>query len=95
MKAIWNNKVIAESDKTKGVEGNHYFPAESVNMEYLKDSDTQYNCPWKGEAKYYSLSIDGKELKDGAWSYPDAKEAAKEIRGYIAFDIAQGIQVSE
>ncbi len=85
MKAIWNNKVIAESDATRVVEGNHYFPEESVNKEYLKPSDTHSTCPWKGEASYYSLNSDGKTNVDAAWYYPDPKEAAKEMKNYVAF----------
>jgi uncharacterized protein (DUF427 family) len=85
MKAIWNNKVIAESDATRVVEGNHYFPEESVNKEYLKPSRTHSTCPWKGEASYYSLDAGGKSNVDAAWYYPEPKEAAKEIKNYVAF----------
>lgn len=85
MKAIWNNKVIAESDATRVVEGNHYFPEESVNTEYLKPSGTHSTCPWKGEAFYYSLDAGGKTNVDAAWYYPEPKEAAKEIKNYVAF----------
>jgi uncharacterized protein (DUF427 family) len=85
MKAIWNNKVIAESDATRVVEGNHYFPEESVNQEYLKPSRTHSTCPWKGEASYYSLDAGGKSNVDAAWYYPEPKEAAKEIKNYVAF----------
>jgi uncharacterized protein (DUF427 family) len=85
MKAIWNNKVIAESDATRVVEGNHYFPEESVNKEYLKPSRTHSTCPWKGEASYYSLDAGGKTNVDAAWYYPEPKEAAKEIKNYVAF----------
>lgn len=85
MKAIWNNKVIAESDATRVVEGNHYFPEESVNKEYLKPSGTHSTCPWKGEASYYSLDAGGKTNVDAAWYYPEPKDAAKEIKNYVAF----------
>jgi uncharacterized protein (DUF427 family) len=85
MKAIWNNKVIAESDATRVVEGNHYFPEESVNKEYLKPSRTHSTCPWKGEASYYSLDAGGKSNVDAAWYYPEPKETAKEIKNYVAF----------
>jgi uncharacterized protein (DUF427 family) len=85
MKAIWNNEVIAESDKTEVVENNHYFPKSAVKEEYLKSSDTHTTCPWKGLASYYTLSVNGKENKDAAWYYPEPKEAAKEIKDHIAF----------
>ncbi|MBN2775862.1 MAG: DUF427 domain-containing protein [Prolixibacteraceae bacterium] len=85
MKAIWNNKVIAESDDIIKVESNSYFPIESVNKEYLKESQVTSVCPWKGKASYYSLEVDGKTNKDAAWYYPEPKEAAKEIKGRVAF----------
>ncbi len=85
MKAIWNNEVIAESDKTINVEGNQYFPADTVNKAYLKPSDTHTVCPWKGLASYYTLNVNGEENKDAAWFYPDTKPAAKQIENYIAF----------
>ncbi len=85
MKAIWNNQVIAESNDTVIVEGNHYFPADAVKKELLKPSDTHTTCPWKGLASYYSLTVDGKTNEDSAWFYPEPKEAAKEIKDYIAF----------
>lgn len=85
MKAIWNDKIIAESDDTLVVEGNHYFPAESIKKEYFKDSQTQSNCPWKGMASYYTVDVDGKENADAAWYYPSASELAKNIEGYVAF----------
>ena len=86
MKALLNGKVIAKSNDTIVVEGNHYFPPESLQKEYFKDSETQYTCPWKGEARYHHLFVDGKYLKDGAWEYPNPKEAAQKIAGHIAFD---------
>ncbi|GEM83439.1 DUF427 domain-containing protein [Meiothermus hypogaeus] len=85
MKAIWNGRVIAESNDTVVVEGNHYFPAESVKREFLRESSTHTTCPWKGVASYYSLEVDGQVNKDAAWYYPEPKEAAKQIRGRIAF----------
>lgn len=85
MKAIWNGRVIAESNDTVVVEGNHYFPAESVKQEFLRESSTHTTCPWKGVASYYSLEVDGQVNKDAAWYYPEPKEAAKQIRGRIAF----------
>lgn len=84
-RAIWNGVVIAESDKTEIVEGNHYFPPDSVKMEYLKPSDTHTTCPWKGVASYYTVVVDGQENKDAAWYYPDPKPAAKNIAGHVAF----------
>ncbi|MGD1947890.1 MAG: DUF427 domain-containing protein [Croceivirga sp.] len=85
MKAIWNGKVLAESKETKVIEGNHYFPPESINTEFFKDSTTHTNCPWKGVASYYTLEVDGKLNKDAAWYYPETKELAREIKGYVAF----------
>ncbi len=85
MKAIWNNKVLAESDQTEMVEGNHYFPPQSVKQEFLKESNTKSKCPWKGTASYYSLEVDGEVNKDAAWHYPEPKDAAKNIKGYLAF----------
>ena len=92
MKAIWNNQVIAESDKTIVVENNHYFPADAVNKAFLKYSDTHSTCPWKGEASYYTLEVNGKENKDAAWYYPHPKDAAKNIENYIAF--WKGVEVA-
>ena len=85
MKAIWNGAVLAESDNTVVVEGNHYFPAESINKAYFKDSELYTVCPWKGTASYFTIDVDGKENKDAAWYYPDTKEAALKIKGMIAF----------
>jgi uncharacterized protein (DUF427 family) len=85
MKAIWNNTVIAESDDTVVVENNHYFPADSIKKEFFKDSQTHTTCPWKGQAHYYSIEIDGKENIDAAWYYPEVSELAKGIKGRVAF----------
>lgn len=85
MKAIWNGQVLAESDKTIVIEGNHYFPPESITEEYFKTSDTHTTCPWKGLASYYSLDVDGKSNEDAAWYYPEVSELAKGIKGYVAF----------
>jgi uncharacterized protein (DUF427 family) len=85
MKAIWNGTVIAESEHTEVVEGNHYFPAESVKREYFKDSATHSVCPWKGTASYYTLDVDGKQNADAAWYYPTPKDAAKQIKDHVAF----------
>jgi uncharacterized protein (DUF427 family) len=84
-KAIWNGVVLAESDNTEIVEGNHYFPPESINQDYFKESDTNTTCPWKGIASYYTVEVNGSVNKDAAWYYPSPKPAAKNIDGYIAF----------
>lgn len=93
MKATWNGKVIAESDETRVIEGNHYFPPQSINKAYFKDSDTHTVCPWKGTASYYNLEVDGQENKDAAWYYPETSELAEAIKGYIAF--WKGVEVSK
>ena len=85
MKALWNHRVIAESIETVEVEGNHYFPAAAVKMEYLRPSNHRTTCPWKGEANYYTIVVDGETNPDTAWYYPDPKEAAMNIRGRVAF----------
>ncbi|MBA3241754.1 MAG: DUF427 domain-containing protein [Acidobacteria bacterium] len=85
MKATWNGKVLAESDETVVVEGNQYFPREAVNEEYFEESATHSTCPWKGEASYLSVVVDGQTNKDAAWYYPEPKDAAKEIKGRVAF----------
>ena len=93
MKAMWNGKVLAESDRTVVVEGNHYFPAMSVNRAYHKESPTHTTCPWKGVASYYSIVVDGETNKDAAWYYPEPKEAANQIKDYVAF--WKGVEVEE
>jgi uncharacterized protein (DUF427 family) len=85
MKATWNGKVIAESNDTIEVEGNQYFLPQSVNHEFLADSDTTSVCPWKGTASYFDLEVDGKVKKDAAWYYTNPSEAASQIKNYIAF----------
>lgn len=85
MKAIWNDEIIAESDKTVIVEGNHYFPQDSLNKNFIRDSDHQSVCPWKGTASYYHLDVDGNINMDAVWYYPATKPAAKHIEGYVAF----------
>jgi uncharacterized protein (DUF427 family) len=85
MKAIWNNEVIAESQDTLVVENNHYFPPDSVKKALLTASDTHTICPWKGQASYFNIEVNGKSNKDAAWYYPEPKDAAKEIKNYIAF----------
>jgi len=84
-KAIWNGKVIAESEQTETVEGNVYFPESSLKREYFRPSSTTSTCPWKGQARYMSLLIDGQDNPDAAWYYPDPKPAARKIKGYVAF----------
>ena len=84
-KAIWQGKVIAESDKFEMVEGNVYFPPETIDKRYFKPSETTSVCPWKGTAHYYSVAVDGAENKDAAWFYPAPKDAAKEIKDHVAF----------
>ena len=84
-KAIWNGEVLAESAETIVVEGNHYFPPDSLNKKYFKSSDTRTNCPWKGIASYYHLSVDGKTNEDAAWFYPDPKTQAEYFKKYVAF----------
>ena len=84
-KAIWNGAVLAESDRTEVVEGNQYFPPDSINKQYFKESNTHTTCPWKGLASYYTVEVNGQENKDAAWYYPSAKEKAKNIEGYVAF----------
>ncbi len=84
-KAIWNGAVIAESDDTVVVEGNHYFPLDSVERRHLVESDTHSVCPWKGTASYYTLEVDGKRNEDAAWYYPSPSPAAQEITGRVAF----------
>jgi uncharacterized protein (DUF427 family) len=85
MKAIWKGKVLAESSDTVIVESNHYFPADSVKMEYLQKSGNTYECPWKGQCEYYNVVVDGETNEDAAWVYPEPKDAAKQIKGRFAF----------
>ncbi len=83
--ASWNNEIIAQSDTTIRIEGNDYFPPESINKEFFIQSETHTICPWKVEASYYTLSVHGKENKDAAWYYPETSELAKSIKSYVAF----------
>ncbi len=85
IKATWNGKVLAESNDTVVVEGNHYFPHDSVAQDYLRDSATTSHCPWKGDARYYSIEVDGERNADAAWYYPDPSDAAAHIAGRVAF----------
>lgn len=84
-RAVWNGRVIAESDRTVKVEGNQYFPADSVRREYLAPSSTHSTCPWKGEASYYTLTVDGQKNADAAWFYPAPSAEAGYIRDHVAF----------
>lgn len=84
-KAIWNDAVLAQSDNCEVVEGNYYFPPDSINKEYFKESNTHTTCPWKGQASYYTVEVDGQQNKDAAWYYPQPKEKANHIKNYIAF----------
>ena len=93
MKAIWNGKVVAESDDTVIIENNHYFPAGSLNKEFFVETEHRTTCPWKGLASYYSLSVDGEVNQNAAWYYPEPSSAAKAIEGKVAF--WKGVQVTE
>jgi uncharacterized protein (DUF427 family) len=93
MKAIWNGGLLAESDQTIVVEGNHYFPPDTIRSEHFQDSNTHTTCPWKGVASYYNVVVDGQVNKDAAWHYPTPKPAAKQIAGYVAF--WRGVQVTK
>ncbi|MFC1878939.1 DUF427 domain-containing protein [Chloroflexota bacterium] len=90
-KAIWKDIVLAESQNTIMVEGNHYFPPDSVNWEYFKESDTHTTCPWKGLASYYTITINGDINRDAAWYYQQPSIAAQQIKDYVAF--WRGVQV--
>lgn len=85
MKAIWNGQIIAESESTIVVEGNHYFPPDAIKKEFFEESATHTTCSWKGVASYFNVVVGGEKNKDAAWYYPDPKEAAKNIKNYVAF----------
>ena len=85
MKAIWNGATLAESDETVVIEGNHYFPADAINKEFFRPSETHTVCGWKGTASYYDVVVGGETNKDAAWFYPSAKPEAKEIENHVAF----------
>jgi len=93
MKATWNNVVLAESNETVVVEGNHYFPADAIKQEYFQNSDSHSHCGWKGDASYYDVVVNGEVNKDAAWYYPDPKPAAEEVKDRVAF--WHGVVVSE
>ncbi len=84
-KAIWEGVTLAESDQPIEIEGNHYFPLQSVHKEFLKPSSTHTVCPWKGTASYYTIEVNGKSNRDAAWYYPEPKSAAAQIKDYVAF----------
>ena len=92
-RATWNGTVLADSDRTIEIEGNQYFPAEAVNRQYMRESQTHTVCPWKGTASYYDVVVNGQTNKDAAWYYPEPKEAAHNIKGYVAF--WRGVNVEE
>ncbi|MDT8435775.1 MAG: DUF427 domain-containing protein [Gemmatimonadota bacterium] len=85
MKATWKGAVLAESDATVVVEGNHYFPPDSLRRDHLRASATRTRCPWKGEASYYDVVVDGETNRDAAWYYPEPSAAAEKIKGHVAF----------
>jgi len=93
VKAVWNGNIIAESDQTIVVEGNHYFPPETVERSFLVESETNSVCPWKGLASYYHIKIGDQVNRDAAWYYPEPKEAAKKIKNYAAF--WRGVEILE
>lgn len=93
MKAIWNGHILAESNQTKVIENNHYFPPESINDHYFQLSDTHTHCPWKGKANYLNIQVEEKSNPDAAWYYPHPKEGAAEIKNYIAF--WNGVEIKE
>ena len=92
-RAIWNDTVLADSTSCQQVEGNEYFPAESINRQYFIESNTRTTCGWKGEASYYHIEVDGEKNEDAAWYYPSPKDAAKHISGYVAF--WKGVQIEK
>jgi uncharacterized protein (DUF427 family) len=84
-KAIWNGTVLAESNKCEIVEGNQYFPPDAIKRQYFKPGNAHTTCPWKGEASYYDIEVNGQVNKNAAWYYPAPKDAAKNITDYVAF----------
>ena len=90
-KAIWNGTVLAQSDDTIIIDGNHYFPPQSVDKQYFQETSTHTSCPWKGTANYYDIEVNGQINRDAAWFYPNAKEKAKHFEDYVAF--WRGVQI--
>lgn len=95
MKALWYFKVIAQSDNTIVVEGDHYFPPESVKKEYLRETDFTTSCLWKGIASYYDIVVGENTLKNGAWYYPKPTPATQEVKDYVAFARNKGVTITE
>ncbi|PPK85398.1 uncharacterized protein (DUF427 family) [Neolewinella xylanilytica] len=93
MQASWNGRIVAHSAETKVVEGNHYFPPQSLNRQFFSDSATTSHCGWKGDCNYYNLEVDGKSNPDAAWYYPEPYDRAEHIRGHVAF--WKGVKVEE
>ena len=93
-KASWGNKLLAESENYQVVEGNIYFPPESVKKQYLTPGDRQYTCPWKGKSAYCNIEVGGEVKENAAWAYPDPKPAAHNIKQHVAFDTNMGIEVT-
>ncbi|WP_199732270.1 DUF427 domain-containing protein [Flavobacterium macacae] len=93
MKAIYKGEIIAESNETIVIEGNHYFPPNSLKKGYLKESSTHSTCPWKGLASYYTIEVDGTANKDAAWFYPNPSDKAKEIKDHVAF--WKGVEITQ
>ena len=93
VKAVWNGQLLAESDDTVLVEGNHYFPNDSVKWDYFTKSDYQTHCPWKGMASYYNVEVNGDTNQNAAWYYPTPSDAAKSIKDHVAF--WHGVQVTK
>jgi uncharacterized protein (DUF427 family) len=85
MKATWHGATLAESGETVMLEGNHYFPPNSIKGDYFRESNSHTTCPWKGEASYYDIAVNGEVNKDAAWYYPEPKDAASNIKGHVAF----------
>ena len=85
IKATWNGAVLAQSDETVTIEGNYYFPPESLNMEYFEETDTRSTCPWKGNASYYNIQVNGKLNENAAWFYKNPSDLAKQIKDHAAF----------
>lgn len=92
-KAIWNNVVLAESNKCKIIEDSYYFPPNSIKKKYFRPSSTHTTCPWKGQASYYDIVLNGEVNKDAAWCYPNPKQEAKDIKDFVAF--WKGVEVAE
>src|ERR1700733_3242246 len=92
-KAVWNGQTLAESETFETVEGNIYFPEESVKREFLRTSSTTSSCPWKGQARYYTIVVDGQENPDAAWYYPDPKPAARNVKHHVAF--WRGVEITK